>query len=118
MAGSGGENGRYLPQLTSYDYDAPISEAGASGQPGIGGPNKFEASPILLRFAPAVKRPDFPFMMHNVTMTFMLTLMALLMRWTCTSTFLTYTPDLSCTTSSSLRIMDLYLDVQIVELQA
>ena len=43
MTGSGGENGQYLPQLTSYDYDAPISEAGASGQPGIGGPNKFQA---------------------------------------------------------------------------
>ncbi|EIE24551.1 hypothetical protein COCSUDRAFT_46851 [Coccomyxa subellipsoidea C-169] len=40
-AGSGGENGVFLPQLTSYDYDAPISEAGGSGQPGIGGPNKF-----------------------------------------------------------------------------
>ena len=43
--GSGGENGQFLPQLTSYDYDAPISEAGASGQPGIGGPNKFQARP-------------------------------------------------------------------------
>ena len=43
MAGSGGENGQFLPQLTSYDYDAPISEAGASGQPGIGGLNKFQA---------------------------------------------------------------------------
>ena len=46
MLGSGGENGQFLPQLTSYDYDAPISEAGASGQPGMGGPNKFQARPI------------------------------------------------------------------------
>ena len=52
MPGSGGENGQFLPQLTSYDYDAPISEAGASGQPGIGGPNKFHASTVLIH-APA-----------------------------------------------------------------
>ena len=32
----------FSPQLTSYDYDAPISEAGGTGQPGIGGPNKFQ----------------------------------------------------------------------------
>ena len=47
LLGSGGEDGQFLPQLTSYDYDAPISEAGASGQPGIGGPNKFQARPML-----------------------------------------------------------------------
>ena len=41
-AGSGGEGGAFAPQLTSYDYDAPLSEAGGTGQPGIGGPNKFE----------------------------------------------------------------------------
>ncbi|BDA42797.1 beta-galactosidase [Coccomyxa sp. Obi] len=41
-AGSGGTDGDFLPQLTSYDYDAPISEAGGSGQPGIGGKNKFQ----------------------------------------------------------------------------
>ena len=43
-AGSGGEGGVFAPQLTSYDYDAPLSEAGATGQPGIGGPNKFQVS--------------------------------------------------------------------------
>ncbi|KAK9798887.1 hypothetical protein WJX73_001279 [Symbiochloris irregularis] len=32
----------YQPTITSYDYDGPISEAGASGQPGIGGPSKFD----------------------------------------------------------------------------
>ena len=34
----------YDSDITSYDYQAPISEAGAYGQPGSGGPNKFEAS--------------------------------------------------------------------------
>jgi hypothetical protein len=33
----------YSSVITSYDYDAPIGESGAYGQPGIGGPNKFEA---------------------------------------------------------------------------
>lgn len=33
----------YQPHITSYDYDCPVSEAGGYGQPGIGGPNKFEA---------------------------------------------------------------------------
>ena len=32
----------YSSVITSYDYDAPIGESGAYGQPGIGGPNKFE----------------------------------------------------------------------------
>jgi beta-galactosidase len=31
------DGGKYLPHITSYDYDAPISEAGDYGQPGIGG---------------------------------------------------------------------------------
>ena len=38
----------FSPQLTSYDYDAPISEAGGAGQPGIGGPNKFQVGPLAL----------------------------------------------------------------------
>ena len=33
---------QYFSVITSYDYDAPIGESGAYGQPGIGGPNKFE----------------------------------------------------------------------------
>ena len=32
----------YQPDITSYDYDCPVGEAGGYGQPGIGGPNKFE----------------------------------------------------------------------------
>lgn len=32
----------YDSDITSYDYQAPISEAGDYGQPGSGGPNKFE----------------------------------------------------------------------------
>ncbi|KAK9816677.1 hypothetical protein WJX72_003581 [[Myrmecia] bisecta] len=42
QSGGGMSGSTYRPQLTSYDYDAPISEAGDVGQPGIGGPNKFE----------------------------------------------------------------------------
>ena len=34
----------YKPTMTSYDYDCPVSESGRTGQPGIGGPNKFEVS--------------------------------------------------------------------------
>lgn len=41
--GSGGNATDFLAQITSYDYSAPISEAGGAGQPGIGGDNKFEA---------------------------------------------------------------------------
>lgn len=49
-AGSGGNDTHFLAQITSYDYSAPISEAGGTGQPGIGGPNKFEAcKPAPLR---------------------------------------------------------------------
>lgn len=33
---------QFMPHITSYDYDCPISEAGSTGQPGIGGDNKFE----------------------------------------------------------------------------
>eukprot|EP00892_Ulva_mutabilis_P010462 jgi/Ulvmu1/7789/UM004_0018.1 len=29
--------------MTSYDYNCPISESAKTGQPGVGGPNKFEA---------------------------------------------------------------------------
>jgi beta-galactosidase len=37
-AGANVDNdGKYLPHITSYDYDAPISEAGDYEQPGIGG---------------------------------------------------------------------------------
>lgn len=32
----------YQPHITSYDYDCMVSEAGQYGQPGIGGPNKYE----------------------------------------------------------------------------
>ena len=43
--GTGGDND-YKGIITSYDYDTAISEAGDYGQPGIGGPNKFEVSNI------------------------------------------------------------------------
>ena len=32
----------YQPHITSYDYDCMVSEAGQYGQPGIGGPNKYQ----------------------------------------------------------------------------
>lgn len=41
-AGGSIDNGVYWACITSYDYDAPISESGDYGQPGIGGPNKFD----------------------------------------------------------------------------
>ena len=35
---------QFMPHIQSYDYDCPVSEAGSTGQPGIGGPNKFEVA--------------------------------------------------------------------------
>ena len=35
----------YKPVVTTYDYDCPVSETGRTGQPGIGGPNKFNVRP-------------------------------------------------------------------------
>ncbi|KAI7843402.1 hypothetical protein COHA_003000 [Chlorella ohadii] len=40
-AGANVDGERYLPHITSYDYDAPISEAGDYCQPGIGGGCKY-----------------------------------------------------------------------------
>lgn len=42
IAGAGLSGTEFLPQITSYDYSAPLSEQGRKGQPGIGGPNKYE----------------------------------------------------------------------------
>jgi Glycosyl hydrolases family 35 len=36
-----GANSGSLFDITSYDYDCPISEDGCTGQPGIGGRNKY-----------------------------------------------------------------------------
>ena len=44
--GSGGNATDFRAQITSYDYSAPISEAGGTGQPGIGGANKFEVQRV------------------------------------------------------------------------
>ena len=54
-SGPGGsiDNGVYWACITSYDYDAPISEAGDYGQPGIGGPNKFQVRAGFRPCAPA-----------------------------------------------------------------
>ena len=43
-AGCNGE----MFDVTSYDYNAPISESGNTGQPGVGGPDKFQVRRILL----------------------------------------------------------------------
>ncbi len=61
--GGSGDDISYQACITSYDYDAPISEAGDYGQPGIGGPNKFEVrrtSPasVILR-SPACTSPAY-----------------------------------------------------------
>lgn len=55
FAGAGialyGEQGRgesYQAHITSYDYDCMVSEAGQYGQPGIGGPNKYQVSPFFI----------------------------------------------------------------------
>ena len=46
----------YQPDITSYDYDCPVSEAGGYGQPGIGGPSKFEVR-CSARTLPAHRNP-------------------------------------------------------------
>lgn len=46
-AGANIDGDNYMPHITSYDYDAPISEAGDYGQPGIGGPSKYHVSSSL-----------------------------------------------------------------------
>jgi hypothetical protein len=43
-AGANVDGTHYMPHITSYDYDAPISEAGDYGQPGIGGDSKYHVS--------------------------------------------------------------------------
>ena len=45
--GAGLSGTDFLPQISSYDYSAPLSEQGRKGQPGIGGPNKYEVSGLL-----------------------------------------------------------------------
>lgn len=34
----------YKPTITTYDYNCPVSESGRNGQPGVGGPNKFNVN--------------------------------------------------------------------------
>mmetsp|Transcript_13310 Transcript_13310/g.40276 ORF Transcript_13310/g.40276 Transcript_13310/m.40276 type:complete len:730 (-) Transcript_13310:513-2702(-) len=48
---------KYWPHITSYDYDAPISEAGSTGQPGIGGPSKFEIIRDVIQKHTGVEAP-------------------------------------------------------------
>lgn len=48
--GAGLNGDEFLPQITSYDYGAPLSEQGRRGQPGIGGPSKFDVIFILHSF--------------------------------------------------------------------
>lgn len=41
-AGCNGE----MFDVTSYDYNSPISESGNTGQPGVGGPSKFQVRSV------------------------------------------------------------------------
>ncbi|KAK9843639.1 hypothetical protein WJX81_000575 [Elliptochloris bilobata] len=50
----------YQPHITSYDYDCPVGEAGGYGQPGIGGPNKFELIRDLIADVTGEDPPDAP----------------------------------------------------------
>lgn len=50
----------YDSDITSYDYQAPISEAGDYGQPGSGGPNKFEVSKNPLSHESQITSFDYP----------------------------------------------------------
>ena len=52
-----GANGG-LMDITSYDYDCPVAENGRTGQPGIGGFNKFQARPAFMHvvYAPLCAR--------------------------------------------------------------
>ena len=43
-AGANVDGQHFMPHITSYDYDAPVSEAGDYCQPGIGGPCKYDVS--------------------------------------------------------------------------
>jgi len=55
------EGPRYAPCVTSYDYTAPVGESGATGQPGMGGANRFEAvRAVLARHAGADLPPTPP----------------------------------------------------------
>ena len=45
--GANQEGRIYQPHITSYDYDCPISEAGGTGQPGIGGRQQVQGVEML-----------------------------------------------------------------------
>lgn len=49
-AGANVDGEVYQPHITSYDYDAPVSEAGDYCQPGIGGGCKFHVRPETATF--------------------------------------------------------------------
>ncbi|KAL3131686.1 hypothetical protein ABBQ38_007978 [Trebouxia sp. C0009 RCD-2024] len=58
-----GEQGRgesYQAHITSYDYDCMVSEAGQYGQPGIGGPNKYQMIQDAVKAHTGVDPPDSP----------------------------------------------------------
>ncbi len=49
-AGANVNGDTFLPDISSYDYDTLISEAGATGQPGTGGPNKYMVRELVIVF--------------------------------------------------------------------
>lgn len=59
-AGANLDGDKYLPHITSYDYDAPISEGGDYCQPGIGGPCKYHALRSLIAEHTGVEPPAPP----------------------------------------------------------
>lgn len=50
----------YQPHITSYDYDTMVSEAGSYGQPGTGGPNKYEMIRAAVQHHTGADLPDSP----------------------------------------------------------
>eukprot|EP00887_Chlorella_sp_A99_P001001 scaffold5.g1001.t1 len=59
-AGANVDGQTYQPTITSYDYDAPISEAGDYCQPGIGGACKYFALRELIANHTGVAPPPVP----------------------------------------------------------
>ncbi|KAI3434573.1 hypothetical protein D9Q98_002644 [Chlorella vulgaris] len=59
-AGANVDGTRYLPHITSYDYDSPISESGDYCQPGIGGPCKYHALREVIQRHTGAALPEVP----------------------------------------------------------
>ncbi|KAL6780686.1 hypothetical protein ACKKBF_B12155 [Auxenochlorella protothecoides x Auxenochlorella symbiontica] len=58
--GANVDGSNYQPHITSYDYDAPISEAGDYCQPGIGGECKYHAIREVIAQHTGITPPPIP----------------------------------------------------------